>query len=621
MHHSYYKRPLLWLLILYVTLLCCFYRPAPAGCDVSHQISATPVTLCGKVASFPAVHKNGYTAAVRVKSVNGQKTCGYVYARFQDYCPAWQETLCLQGKLKKPYSIAMLGNFDWGAYLAGKHIFTEMRVAQAEQKSRPAFFFRALSAVRQDILAVFEQHFSRNLAAIAGGILLGERGEIDESLYAHFQDSGAIHLLVASGGNVGFVTLLVFAFCALFGAGRKKTALLALGIAGLYTLLAGADAPLVRAYFMTVCAVTGYFLHRNSGVLQGLIISCFVILLLNPAAVFETGFQMSFLATLAIVICLNNYQLPAKWPRWVKFFVQIFMATLITQLALLPVFTNVFFKVSFAGLLSNMLLVPLASLLMGLSFAYYIFSLLHIGFLLHGLTLGTLWVFEQAVQFFASLPFSSVTAAAWRPGWIAAYYTGLFVLFNLPQKAFIKRIWKYAAALILLAPTVQYVFFNPPTVWLLNEWNKNAILLRTPNGKRILFGAAIDGEKLSRAVLRSGGRKLDAVFISENAAKQLQEVAALQKRLPVQRVIAPFDLWPGEEITQNGVRVQARWGLLKNRTGALWSNRGYSGGRDSLSYQVTVSGKTFTTAANGRFIEYADRTCDNRLNATQTLHL
>ena len=51
---------------------------------------------------------------------------------------------------------------------------------------------------------------------------------------------------------------------------------------------------------------------------------------------------MSFLATLAIVICMNVYELPYQWPRWVKFFVQIFMATLSTQLVLLPVFTNVF---------------------------------------------------------------------------------------------------------------------------------------------------------------------------------------------------------------------------------------------------------------------------------------
>ena len=622
MHYSYYKRPLLLLLVLYVALLSCFYRPAPSSDDVYHKIPLKTVALTGKVVSFPVLKKNGYNAVVKVLAVNGEKTGGYVYARFKEYTPAWHETLQLQGRLKKPYSIAMLGNFDWGAYLATQHVSTEMAVSSAQQKAPPSFFFRAIAAVRADILKVFEQNFPRNLAAIAGGVLLGERGEIDGGLYSDFQDSGAIHLLVASGGNVGFVTLIVFAFCALFGAGRKKTVVLALVIAGVYTLIAGADAPLVRAYFMTVCAVTGYLLHRNSGVFQGLIISCFVILLFNPACVFETGFEMSFLATLAIIVCLNTYQLPAAWPRWVKFFVQIFMATLCTQLVLLPVFTNVFFKVSFAGLLSNMLLVPLASLLMGLSFAYYVFSLLHMGFVLHALTQGTLWTFEQLVRFFASFPFSSVTAAAWRPGWIVSYYTGLFLLFNLPQKIFVRRIWKYALAVMVLAPAVQYLFFNPPTVWLLNEWNKNAVLVRLPNGSRLLFGAAIDGDKLSRAVLRSGGTQLDAVFISEDAAKQTKEIKELQKQITVKKVVLPFaDVWPGEEITVRGTQVRAEWGLLKNRQGALWRNRGYSGGRDSLSYTVTDKDLSFTVSANGRFIEHNGVTFDNKRNATQTLHL
>lgn len=622
MHTSYYKRPLLLLLVLYILLLVIFYKPAPSATDVYHKIPLKTVTLTGKVVSFPVEKTKSRNAVVKVYDVNGEETGGYVYARFKNYEPVWHETVRLEGRLKKPYSIALMGNFDWGAYLAGQHIFTEIAVSSAEQIRPPSFFFRAVSAVRRDILQTFQQSFPRNAAAIAGGVLLGERGEIDAGLYTDFQDSGAIHLLVASGGNVGFVTLMTFAFCALFGLSRRKTVLAALVVAGVYTLIAGADAPLVRAYFMTVCAVAGYFLHRNSGVFQGLVLSCFVILLFHSAAVFETGFQMSFLATLAIIVCLNNYELPHAWPRWVKFFVQIFLATLSTQLVLLPVFTNVFFKVSFVGLLANMLLVPLASLLMALSFAYYVFSLLHIGFLLHAVTAGALWLFERLVQVFAAFPLASVPAAAWRAGWIAAYYAGVFLLFHLPQKDFLRRVYKPLLAFMLLAPAAQYVFFNPPTVWLLNEWNKNAALYRTADGTRFLFGAGIDGDKLARAVLKSGARTLDAVFISEDTEKQLKEVRDLQKYIKVKKVVLPFtDMWPEDEMCLDGQNIIARWGVLLNRKGNLWSNRGYSGGRDSVSYEVDDGKINFTVAANARFIVRGGAVLDNRRNATRRVHL
>jgi len=620
MHYSYYKRPLLLLLIVYLFVLAFFYTPRPGKHDVSHFISSQEVTLTGKVVGFPTLKKNFHNVILQVQRVDGKKAAGKVYARFENYEPRWHETLQVTGKLKKPYSVDVYGNFDWGAYLASKHIFTEINVSRAETVSGPSWFFRGIYRIRADILQTFEQHFDRSLSAIAGGVLLGERGEMDEQLYTDFQDSGAIHLLVASGGNVGFVTLVVFAFCALFGLSRKKTVFAALVIAGIYTLIAGADAPLTRAYFMTVCAVAGYFLYRNSGVFQGLILSCLVILLFHPSALFETGFQMSFLATLAIVICLNNYELPYAWPRWVKFFVQIFMATLSTQLVLLPVFTNVFFKVSFVGLLANMVLVPLASVLMAVSFAFYVFSLLHIGFLLKSITGACLWVFKFLVESFAAQSFASVQAAAWRSGWIISYYALLFLLFNLPQKPFVKKTWKAFCLVAVLAPAVQFIFFNAPTAWLMSEWNKNSILIRMPDGTRILAGAALDSQKLARAVLKSGGRKIEAVLLSDNSAAQLKNVAELQAQMKVGQVIIPFEnTWPGEEINIKDVTVSTQWGILQNRHGELWTNRGYGGKQDSVSYTLTHAKHRLTLAGNGRFVIEKETVLENEMNHTRRI--
>ena len=622
MHYSYYKRPLLLLLLLYITLLAFFYTPGPGKKDVYHSISSAPVTLTGKVVGFPTLKKNSHNVILQVYEVNGEKATGRVYARLADYVPAWHETLQVTGTLKKPYRIEMFGNFDWGAYLATKNIFTEMKATHVKQIAPASWPLRWIFRLRADILETFEANFDRSLSAIAGGVLLGERGEIDPQLYADFQDSGAIHLLVASGGNVGFVTLVVFAFCALFGVGRKKTVLVALLIAGIYTLVAGADAPLTRAYFMTVCAVAGYFLHRNSGVFQGLILSCFIILIINPSALFETGFEMSFLATLAIIICLNNYQLPYKWPAWVKFFVQIFLATLSTQLVLLPVFTNVFFKISFVGLLSNMVLVPVASCLMAVTFIFYIFSLLHIGFLVKGITWVCLCVFKFMVQSFAAQPFASVQTAAWKTGWIVSYYAGLFLLFNLPQKPFIKASWKGLLFLIILAPLLQYIFFNPPTVWLLNEWNKNAVLIRMPDGTRLLAGAAIDAEKLARAVLKSGSTQLDVLLLSDPSAAQFNNAANLRQKIKVKQQLTAFEnTWPGDETTIGRLTIQTQWGVLLNRKNELWTNRGYSGKQDSVSYTIRTGKQVWTIAGNERFILVDGQLEENNQNNTRCLKL
>ncbi len=619
MHYSHYKRPLLWVLIVYICILALFYRPHPSQQDISHYVAAEEVTLTAQAVRFPISKPNNTHVILKVLSANGKKAQGYVYARFSQEVPLWKETVQITGKLQKPYSVSLLGNFDWGKFLAHKNIFCEMNVSDFQHVSGPAFYYQWIYGLRQNILHVFEKNFSPDLAAIASGVLLGEKTQINPALYTAFQDSGAVHLLVASGGNVAFVTLMVFAVCGVFCLSRRKTAFVALLVAGLYTLVAGADAPLTRAYFMSVCAVVGYVLHRNSGVFQGIVLSCLVILIFNPSSLFETGFQMSFLATLGIVICLNNYEISYRCPRWVRFFTQVFLATLSAQLALLPVFTNVFYKVSFIGLLSNMFLVPLASFLMAVGFLFYLFSCLHVGWLIKPLTGFSLWLFKSLVLFFGQASFAPLVAA-WRMGSIMIYYVCLFLLFHLPQKEFIKKIYKPVLLSVVLIWTAQSIFFSHSRLWLLNEWNKNSILLITSDGKRILIGAEIEGEKLAKAVLQTGSKKIDLVLINQDVDKQIKEVEHLRRYIFVQEVIIPFtDIWPEEEIKRGNVVLKALWGRLLNREKNLWQNRGYTGERDSLSYQIQGKDFSFITAGNNRFVLQNEIRTDNVRNGTKKL--
>lgn len=618
MHPDAYKRPLFIGLVLFIVCLWLFYKPAAGPDDPSRFVSSKePVCAEGQIESFAVSKKNSRNVILNVSSVNGQRTRGNLYARIKNFEPLWKDGIRLCGKIKKPYGIDMPGNFDWREYLAVKHVFAEISADGAEVIRPANRFYRAVRFVRADILQTFYENFNVNLAGIAGGVLLGERGEIDPALYTAFQDSGAIHLLVASGGNVGFVTLVVFGVCSLFGFGRKRTAWLALAVAGVYTLIAGADAPLTRAYFMTVCACAGYMLGRNSGVFQGLVLSCLVILCFNPAAVFETGFQMSFLATLAIVVCLNNYKMPYNWPKGATFFLQIFLATLSTQLILLPVFTNVFYKVSVTGLLSNMLLVPMASFVMGLTFLFYLFTLLKIGFLLKGVTFAALWTFQYLVEFFAGFKLSSLQAAAMPAGWIVSFYALVFLAFHVPVKTFFRKIWIPCVAVAVLAPAAQYFFFTPNRAYVFGEWDKRSVLIRAKSGETVLIGAKIPGEKLARAVLGSGSRTADAVLLFTDHPKERAGLEELNSLLRVRESVVPFKegLWPGDSVQAGSCRIEMVWGEHVTKDGRRWTSRGYCGnGKDSVSYRVLCGGKELLAGADGRFVKTEEAVLPAALN-------
>ena len=612
MHPDIYKRPLLLGLILLIAGLFLFYKPAPGPRDVYRLLPQKEITLTGRVEQFYAPKPKTNNVIIKVFSANGQPAGGYVYARLKNFEPQWKDTLEITGRLQEPYGVDLPGNFNWKRYLAYKHVFTEIKSEEVRILKPAAWPYRVLRAVRADILRIFASSFPPDLANIAGGILLGERGELDPQLYSAFQDSGAIHLLVASGGNVGFVTLMTLAVCSLFRLRRKKALWAALIVAGIYTLMAGADAPLVRAYFMAVCACCGYYLGRNSGVFQGLLVSCFIILLCSPAGLFETGFQMSFLATAALIMCLNNYPVPVKWPRWARFFAQIFLATLAVQLVLLPVFTNIFYKVSLTGILANMLLVPLASLLLGLSFFYYVLSVLHAGVLLFYPTPFCFELFRQLVEFFASFRLSALPVCAWSKGAIISYYAILFLLLNLPLKKFARKIFLPVLLIAVGAPLVQYLLSGGTHVYLLDEWYKNAALIQTADGNLFVVGPQLAPEKLEKALYHLGRRQATAVLLTENQPSKFDYTSLSTQ------VIRPFcGNWPEESTWKfKQTSVTLIWGLHETRAGRVWQNKGYTG-TDDVSYCFTVKNEPeFCVGAQARFLRTPTRIIDPVPNRT-----
>ena len=433
-----------------------------------------------------------------------------------------------------------------------------------------------MGAVRGSILKVFRENLSPRSAVVLGGITLGEKGSVDKELYRAFQDSGAIHLLVASGGNVGFVTLIIYFLCSLFFSGRYIPAFAALSAALLYTLIAGADAPLLRAYIMAFCATAGFLLGRKSGVLQGLVISAFLILVYAPQSIFDAGFQMSFLAVLFIVWFTCNFGFIRKWPPVSAWAGGLFFISLSAQLALLPVFTNAFHRVSFAAVISNIILVPLSGILMGGGFLLWLCSLLPFDFLFKGVVFVTenlLYVFNFFVEAFAATPLAGLEVPSWPVWYILAYYVAMFVLFNFPvfvkRKLFVVSALSIAAVLFLCG-----LFIKPDFTYLLNGRYSKALFVRQ-GGAIKLIGGGIDEQTVTNAVLQSGTKTVDCLFInsvyksSAYVLKDLQGIKIKRIYLPdaqlpqsTQEVLAPYKaefilMRAGQ--TYCGVKAQIPW--------------------------------------------------------------
>jgi len=226
----------------------------------------------------------------------------------------------------------------------------ELRDAELSDH-RPGTNF--LLNIRQQIISFYNKVLPEPHNALVAGVVLGSKAGISRDFREDLINSGTIHVVVASGMNVTLVAgfLLNSTVTVL---PRKKAIPLALAGVWLYVLLSGLDAPLVRAAIMGSIAFTAQVVGRLNDALRALFVSALIMLLVNPRWAGDLGFQLSFLATLSLILFESKvYRLTGFVP--VKMLRKDLSTTLAAQLGVLPLLIGVFGRVSLAAPVTNTL--------------------------------------------------------------------------------------------------------------------------------------------------------------------------------------------------------------------------------------------------------------------------
>ena len=144
-------------------------------------------------------------------------------------------------------------------------------------------------------------------AALAVGLLLGERGTLDRPAYEAVRKLGIAHLLALSGMHLTMIAAL--ALFATRWTPRRRDGCIALALS-LYVGVVGNVDSLTRAYVMALLIIAARALVRPPNPVDALGKALFVMLLCAPTALLSVGLQLSFAATLAVLWCI------ARMPRW-----------------------------------------------------------------------------------------------------------------------------------------------------------------------------------------------------------------------------------------------------------------------------------------------------------------
>ena len=153
---------------------------------------------------------------------------------------------------------------------------------------------------RQTLVQQITTYLPSPEAELISGVLWGAKASLPKTFSDDLKRTGTIHLVVVSGYNISVICALLLTAFSVLG---RKTATIAtiLGIM-VFTLLTGAEAPSVRAAIMGGLVVLGQLWGRERTALRLLVISAGIMLIVNPLWAEDLGFQLSFLATLGILI-------------------------------------------------------------------------------------------------------------------------------------------------------------------------------------------------------------------------------------------------------------------------------------------------------------------------------
>lgn len=219
---------------------------------------------------------------------------------------------------------------------------------------------------REKISQKYRKYLPSKEASLVAGIVLGDKRGISGDFYEEMVSSGTIHIAVASGYNLmilggSLLSLLFWWFR------RSVATVVAIVVMFGYTLLSGADPPVVRAWVMASILFIGMAIGRSAVSWWALLLTAWVMVILDLAMIRSVSFQLSVAASVGLMIVEPKMRtfLERFNGKWVEIVVGSgFLTTLAATLTTSPFIWWYFQRLSLMGLVSNLFILPLVPALM-----------------------------------------------------------------------------------------------------------------------------------------------------------------------------------------------------------------------------------------------------------------
>ena len=412
---------------------------------------------------------------------------------------------------------------------------------------------RLKEILKSNISKVIKKAENKNLLI---AMILGDTEDLSEELKTDFLNSNLYHILSVSGGQVSNIIIGITILFRLLKIHKKIMDVLCIVILIEFMFLTGLTPSIIRACIMCIISLISGLILRRYDIANSLGISLLIILLNNPFSINSLSVLLSYFGFLGIIV-LGSFTIE-KVNKVVKnniirYILNIIISSVAAQIFIFPIILYIFGTISLTFIFSNLLIIPLSTVITIIGLFIMICPLQIFGFVepLIELTINI-------VGFFSNIGISKIYCIIPNIKEIITYYVmSLYLYYMLRRdyiykiKHFFRKYKKIIVIILLLSIGTSYIYKNIQKDLYINfidVGQGDSTLITTQFNKKILidgggseFGSTFDvGEKtLLPYLLKKKIHKLDYVIISHFDSDHVGGILTILEELNVKQVLIP----------------------------------------------------------------------------------
>lgn len=321
---------------------------------------------------------------------------------------------------------------------------------------------------KHHLLGVLQQHTDSSGYALTAAITLGQKSSLRGTTKQHFAASGASHLLAVSGLHVGIIFMAISLLLRPFKRYKnvqKWGQIIVILLLWMYAFLCGLPPSIIRAVTMFSIGALGIITGQQNYGINNVCFTAFIMLLYNPNYLLDMGFQLSFSAVIGILLYVESRKSKVKSQckvsaeaskttnrllTWAKDMCGI---SLVAQLATLPLILYYFGTFPTYFLLTNLVMIPLGTLLVYACLLLFILSPTPLASWLEWPITFLTSSMQTVTQFISTMPGAQLTNLHIGHFQAACLYALLFCLYRfykhpMPQTLY-PVLWSIIAGLVI----------------------------------------------------------------------------------------------------------------------------------------------------------------------------